>query len=105
MILLEKEPDAKLGISIRGGGKGSKGNPLDKNDEGIFISKVRRDTWCLTHGNLVPSKFEYMTYQGQNVNFSMLDCSWWSSFQGRPTQGGSPYLGGEWDLRAWLLPP
>ena len=40
MVLLEKEPDAKLGISIRGGGKGSKGNPLDKNDEGIFISKV-----------------------------------------------------------------
>ena len=41
MVLLEKEPDAKLGISIRGGGKGSKGNPLDRNDEGIFISKVR----------------------------------------------------------------
>lgn len=40
MVVLEKEPDAKLGISIRGGGKGSKGNPLDKNDEGIFISKV-----------------------------------------------------------------
>ena len=43
MVVLEKEPDAKLGISIRGGGKGSKGNPLDKNDEGIFISKVRKD--------------------------------------------------------------
>ena len=40
-MVLEKEPDAKLGISIRGGGKGSKGNPLDRNDEGIFISKVR----------------------------------------------------------------
>ena len=44
MVVLEKEPDAKLGISIRGGGKGSKGNPLDKNDEGIFISKVRKDS-------------------------------------------------------------
>ena len=43
MIVLEKEPEAKLGISIRGGGKGSKGNPMDKNDEGIFISKVRSD--------------------------------------------------------------
>lgn len=42
MVVLEKEPDAKLGISIRGGGKGSKGNPLDKNDEGIFVSKVRK---------------------------------------------------------------
>jgi hypothetical protein len=42
MVVLEKEPDAKLGISIRGGGKGSKGNPLDKNDEGIFVSKVTK---------------------------------------------------------------
>ncbi len=36
-----KAPNQKLGLSIRGGGKGSKGNPLDPNDEGIFISKVR----------------------------------------------------------------
>ena len=35
-----KGPKQKLGLSIRGGGKGSKGNPLDPNDEGIFISKV-----------------------------------------------------------------
>ena len=42
MVVLEKEPDVKLGISIRGGGKESKGNPLNKNDDGIFISKVRR---------------------------------------------------------------
>lgn len=41
MVVLEKEPNDKLGISIRGGGKGSKGNPLDRNDEGIFISKVK----------------------------------------------------------------
>lgn len=41
MVVLVKEPNDKLGISIRGGGKGSKGNPLDRNDEGIFISKVR----------------------------------------------------------------
>lgn len=39
-VVLVKEPNDKLGISIRGGGKGSKGNPLDRNDEGIFISKV-----------------------------------------------------------------
>ena len=39
-VLLQKQPNEKLGISIRGGGKGSKGNPLDPDDEGIFISKV-----------------------------------------------------------------
>jgi len=37
---MKKEKDQKLGLSIRGGGKDSKGNPLDLNDEGIFISKV-----------------------------------------------------------------
>lgn len=49
MVVLEKEPDAKLGISIRGGGKGSKGNPLDRNDEGIFISKVRVLGWSVLY--------------------------------------------------------
>ncbi len=35
-----KAPGEKLGISIRGGARGLPGNPLDKKDEGIFISKV-----------------------------------------------------------------
>ncbi len=35
-----KSPTEKLGLSIRGGNKGSKGNPLDPDDEGIFVSKV-----------------------------------------------------------------
>ncbi|XP_072175849.1 uncharacterized protein [Diadema setosum] len=39
-INVPKAPGEKLGISIRGGNKGHPGNPLDKNDEGIFISKV-----------------------------------------------------------------
>ncbi len=38
--MIEKDTNEKLGISIRGGAKGSKGNPLDSDDEGIFISKV-----------------------------------------------------------------
>ena len=39
-VVILKRPNEKLGISIRGGSKGSKGNPLDADDEGIFISKV-----------------------------------------------------------------
>lgn len=35
-----KKPGEKLGISIRGGAKSHPGNPFDKSDEGIFISKV-----------------------------------------------------------------
>ena len=43
-VVLKRAPNQKLGLSIRGGGKGSKGNPLDPNDEGIFISKVGSHT-------------------------------------------------------------
>lgn len=32
--------DNKLGVSIKGGGPESVGNPFDPADEGIFISKV-----------------------------------------------------------------
>ena len=39
-VVFQKQANEKLGISIRGGSKGSKGNPLDADDEGIFISKV-----------------------------------------------------------------
>ncbi|PIK34568.1 hypothetical protein BSL78_28609, partial [Apostichopus japonicus] len=39
-VFITKAPGEKLGISIRGGNKGHPGNPLDKNDEGIFISKI-----------------------------------------------------------------
>ncbi|XP_070533885.1 protein scribble homolog isoform X15 [Ptychodera flava] len=39
-VVILKTPGEKLGISIRGGSKGHPGNPLDKSDEGIFISKV-----------------------------------------------------------------
>ncbi|XP_006821778.1 protein scribble homolog [Saccoglossus kowalevskii] len=46
-VYIHKTPGDKLGISIRGGSKGHPGNskghpgnPLDKSDEGIFISKV-----------------------------------------------------------------
>lgn len=55
-VKLRKGPNEKLGISIRGGERGSHsnesedegisvkgyhGNPYDTEDEGIFISKVR----------------------------------------------------------------
>lgn len=39
-LTITKKVGEKLGISIRGGAKGHPGNPLDKNDEGIFVSKV-----------------------------------------------------------------
>ena len=38
--MITKESGEKLGMHIKGGLKGQRGNPLDTNDEGVFISKI-----------------------------------------------------------------
>ncbi len=35
-----KQDGEKLGMHIKGGLRGHRGNPLDKTDEGVFISKI-----------------------------------------------------------------
>lgn len=35
-----KNDGERLGMHIKGGLKGQRGNPLDQNDEGVFISKI-----------------------------------------------------------------
>ncbi|XP_071941513.1 protein scribble homolog isoform X5 [Antedon mediterranea] len=52
-IKILKTPGEKLGISIRGGNKGHPGNPLDKTDEGIFISKVNASGAAKRDGRLL----------------------------------------------------
>lgn len=49
---LYKGPGERLGISIRGGAKGHPGNPLDKSDEGIFVSKVNEGGVAFKDGRL-----------------------------------------------------
>ena len=44
-VTLNRE-GSKLGISIKGGGSESVGNPFDLSDEGIFISKVHCACTC-----------------------------------------------------------
>jgi len=39
-LVIRKNPGEKLGVSIRGGTANQFGNPFDKTDEGIFISRV-----------------------------------------------------------------
>ncbi|XP_076251165.1 scribble planar cell polarity protein isoform X5 [Rhynchophorus ferrugineus] len=39
-VLIEKGDTEKLGMHIKGGLQGHRGNPLDRSDEGVFISKV-----------------------------------------------------------------
>lgn len=39
-LIIVKSEGEKLGMHIKGGLRGQKGNPLDRNDEGVFISKI-----------------------------------------------------------------
>ncbi|XP_077266407.1 scribble planar cell polarity protein isoform X1 [Temnothorax americanus] len=39
-LVITKEAGEKLGMHIKGGRRGQKGNPLDHTDEGVFISKI-----------------------------------------------------------------
>ncbi|KAL0110449.1 hypothetical protein PUN28_013810 [Cardiocondyla obscurior] len=39
-LVITKEVGEKLGMHIKGGRRGQKGNPLDHTDEGVFISKI-----------------------------------------------------------------
>lgn len=38
--MIVKEAGERLGMHIKGGAKGQRGNPLDDNDNGVFISKI-----------------------------------------------------------------
>nr|CAD7569587.1 unnamed protein product [Timema californicum] len=39
-LRIVKAPGEKLGMHIKGGLRGHRGNPLDRTDEGVFISKI-----------------------------------------------------------------
>ncbi|XP_065213379.1 protein lap4 [Planococcus citri] len=39
-LTIVREPGEKLGMHIKGGLRGHRGNPLNKYDEGVFISKI-----------------------------------------------------------------
>ncbi|XP_012226059.2 protein lap4 isoform X3 [Linepithema humile] len=39
-LVITKDAGEKLGMHIKGGRRGQKGNPLDHTDEGVFISKI-----------------------------------------------------------------
>ncbi|XP_041361778.1 protein scribble homolog [Gigantopelta aegis] len=51
-LMINKEPGDKLGMSIKGGMKNYSANPLDKNDEGIFISRINEDGSVAKDGRL-----------------------------------------------------
>lgn len=53
--MIIKEAGEKLGMHIKGGLRGQKGNPLDHTDEGVFISKINTGGAAKRDGRLKAS--------------------------------------------------
>ena len=51
-VTIQKKKGERLGMNIKGGVGGSSGNPLDKGDEGIFISKINSSDAANRDGRL-----------------------------------------------------
>ncbi|KAK7083566.1 hypothetical protein SK128_023354, partial [Halocaridina rubra] len=51
-IVIKKMVGERLGMNIKGGVQGSPGNPLDKSDEGVFISKINSNGAAFREGKL-----------------------------------------------------
>ncbi|XP_037081638.1 protein lap4-like [Pollicipes pollicipes] len=51
-MTVERLPGEKLGMNIKGGLQGLPGNPLDKQDEGVFVSKVHAEGAIRRDGRL-----------------------------------------------------
>lgn len=51
-VLLVKNENERLGMHIKGGLHGQRGNPLDPADEGVFISKINSSGAARRDGRL-----------------------------------------------------
>lgn len=58
-LVIVKEPGEKLGMHIKGGLQGQRGNPLDFNDEGVFISKINSGGAAKRDGRLKVKFFPF----------------------------------------------
>lgn len=47
-----KNENEKLGMCIKGGLEGQKGNPVDPTDEGVFVSKINSSGAARRDGRL-----------------------------------------------------
>jgi len=75
-VLLSKAEGERLGMHIKGGLNGQRGNPADPSDEGVFVSKInsvgaaRRDgrlkvTYCSCLGRL---RLAHLLLSGEKLN-------------------------------------
>lgn len=51
-VILVKAEGERLGMHIKGGMNGQKGNPLDPTDEGVFVSKINSSGAARRDGRL-----------------------------------------------------
>lgn len=51
-LTIHRNEGEKLGMNIKGGLRGHPGNPLDKHDEGVFISKINHGGAARRDGRL-----------------------------------------------------
>jgi protein scribble len=51
-LTIYRNEGEKLGMNIKGGLRGHPGNPLDKHDEGVFISKINHGGAARRDGRL-----------------------------------------------------
>lgn len=51
-VTIVKTDGERLGVHIKGGLKGQRGNPVDPNDEGVFISKINSNGAVKRDGRL-----------------------------------------------------
>lgn len=51
-ILLVKNENERLGMHIKGGLNGQRGNPIDPADEGVFVSKINSSGAARRDGRL-----------------------------------------------------
>ena len=79
--LLERRPGEKLGMNIKGGLHGLPGNPLDKQDEGVFVSKVHSEGAVQRDGRLRVGhrlvEVNGVTLLGRSHQVSQLLCLCW----------------------------
>lgn len=67
-ILLTKAEGERLGMHIKGGLNGQRGNPADPSDEGVFVSKINSVGAARRDGRLKVSAGRVRTLAGGKFN-------------------------------------
>ena len=67
-VIIKKIQGERLGMNIKGGVGGQPGNPLNRSDEGIFISKINSSGAAYRDGRLCVSKqYDMGVIQSHNL--------------------------------------